>query len=236
MNELADKKWSRYVIELIVIFVGISASLLVDEWRENGEERSLERKYLESLENALQLDNTSLKYLLAENQEKQTHIRLMLSGILAGDAYNQQIFADGIMATATNVEFIPEDATFQDLKSTGNILVISDYNLRGAMFEYYHYCQVLGKNDNSIDESINCAITVPVLEAIPLLEVFPLVEGSGQGRIDQVALSKNTLFLNAVAARLLQMDGQEMRYEGAAELSKKLLAQLGQQRKKLAGK
>jgi len=224
------------MIELLVIFVGISASLLVDEWRDDRKERSLEKKYLQSLEKALQLDQTNIEFLLAENQAKQAQIRLLISEILAENDYNAKIFADGIMATATFEGFVPEDATFQDLKSTGNILVISNYALRSAIFEYYHYCQGLRENDNSIDESINCAISLPVLQSVPLLEVFPLVEGAGQGQIDQSALKKNMLFLNAVSARLLQMSGQQMRYKEAAELSKKLMVELGQQRKKLAGR
>ena len=225
-------KLARYSIELIVIFAGITTSLLVDEWRDHRKERELESKYLESLQNALVLDGQNLSNLIAKQQLKKQNIVNLLTFLRDGLPYREDVFRNGVMAVATFSEFIPQDATFQDLKSTGNILVISDYNLREALFAYYHFCYQLQENDQSIDESINCAISAPVLEALPLLNVFPLIPGAGNLPVDSEPLAANTGFMNAVAARIMQTNSQQGFYQKAAQLNKALLERLNAARKK----
>ena len=54
------KKYWKYILELIIIFLGITLSFWVENYREDLEEIKIERKYLEGLIIDLKRDKESL--------------------------------------------------------------------------------------------------------------------------------------------------------------------------------
>jgi len=60
-----DKTPKKYLIELVIIFTGISGSFLVDEYREDLEINRQIKKSLAALKSELLSDEQSLKNLIA---------------------------------------------------------------------------------------------------------------------------------------------------------------------------
>ena len=69
----------KYLIELLVIFVGISASFLVDEYREDIEIGRQVRKSLHSLKTELNSDVKDLKTLIANIDSTDEHFSYILN-------------------------------------------------------------------------------------------------------------------------------------------------------------
>ncbi len=47
-KSIKQKKWMHYLLELLVVFIGVTAGFLLNNWREDNAELNLEKKYLES--------------------------------------------------------------------------------------------------------------------------------------------------------------------------------------------
>src|SRR3954468_8021708 len=57
---LIKEMWPAYLIEIIVIILGISITLALEEWRDNSKENHLERIYLKNLQTDIGADLKSL--------------------------------------------------------------------------------------------------------------------------------------------------------------------------------
>lgn len=56
--------WWQYIVELIVVIIGISIAFSLENWREHQKEHQITKEYLESLKVDLMLDSLSFKQLI----------------------------------------------------------------------------------------------------------------------------------------------------------------------------
>src|SRR5450432_3997707 len=56
--------WAAYLIEIIVIILGISITLALEEWRDNSKENHLEQIYLKNLHTDIEVDTKTLEQAL----------------------------------------------------------------------------------------------------------------------------------------------------------------------------
>src|SRR5437763_8297118 len=57
---LLKEMWPAYLIEIIVIILGISITLILEEWRDSSRENNLEQIYLKNLQTDVATDLNSL--------------------------------------------------------------------------------------------------------------------------------------------------------------------------------
>ncbi len=65
---LIKEMWPAYLIEIIVIILGISITLALEEWRDNNKEKQLESIYLQNLLTDIEVDFESLKNVTVSTQ------------------------------------------------------------------------------------------------------------------------------------------------------------------------
>ncbi len=66
MKKLLDtlsEKWPEYLLEILVLIIGIFGAFELDSWNEARKERRLETKYLKSINADLQSDLSSFENL-----------------------------------------------------------------------------------------------------------------------------------------------------------------------------
>ena len=126
----------KYLIELLVIFVGISASFLVDEYREDLEIDKQVRKSLYSLQKELNSDIEHLKNLIKniENSDDQ------FSFILSLEA--SQSLTDSVLDKAWRTVTTPRGgklnlSVFNAMEASGIIYKIDNDSIRGQILELY---------------------------------------------------------------------------------------------------
>ena len=199
---LVKEMWPAYLIEIIVIILGISITLALEEWRDAGKENRLEQIYLKNLLTDVELDLQSLEQtsaatqkILARGNDLLTYIRKPAGN---GISFNQ-VEAD-VLSILGRPKFVSNDATFFDLKSSGNLHLIKDIRLKNLIFTYYNLAQNI-RNDQDAEQQ--ATIT---LSGSYFLKAFPMADpGNTTDRSESNALndlSKNIEFGNNVLLRV----------------------------------
>jgi len=128
--------WLRLSLELIVVFVGVTAGFLFDSFREDLSDLNLEKKYLVSLHQNLVSDSTELLASIKNNRNNveisEGVVSAMESGHLNSDSAMRVI---QVMATYYNLNL--NDATYQSIVNSGNLGLIRNFKLKEQIVSYY---------------------------------------------------------------------------------------------------
>jgi hypothetical protein len=137
ITHLIKEMWAAYLIEILVIILGISITLALEEWRDDGRERRLEKIYLSNLLTDIKTDRQSL-----DNTEARTRVLLQKADELLHPAPGLR-WREDVRTILGRPKFISQDATFSDLKSSGNLHLVNDISLKNLLFAYYDQTQVI---------------------------------------------------------------------------------------------
>lgn len=135
----APRRVARGVVELITIVVGVLLALAVDQAVENSNNRDLERGYLQRLSGSLARDietaETDLWRFGFEKTSAEAIYPLVLDPTLPlTDSLG--FVVESIIVGFQNWSPV-DDATFEELKSTGRLTLIRNEELRAAIGSYY---------------------------------------------------------------------------------------------------
>ncbi|MDJ0812732.1 MAG: hypothetical protein QNJ23_03330 [Woeseiaceae bacterium] len=133
--------WFTVFVEILVVIVGLMLAFQLDRWWEQRGDRAQEAQYVARLIVDVQADIESLEYAL----ELQS-LRLDLATLL------MDVVADPELAMRRPVEFLGAIVqssylytpvltahTFEDLRSTGNMRLLRDPDIKNLLYDYYGY-------------------------------------------------------------------------------------------------
>jgi hypothetical protein len=129
-------KYLRYAIgEIILVVIGILIALQINNWNENRKERLIEIKYLKNLKHDLQNDSTDiLKF-------KNTRIGISNAAHELLKYAKLQNFSDVYrldslyITVALWVQFIPNNNTFEELRSSGNLQLLKNDSIKNLLLD-----------------------------------------------------------------------------------------------------
>lgn len=130
--------WRLLLGEFVVIVVGVLVALWVDQLREARVNAGLEVEYLESLLTDLDADLAQFDSTEAWMRRSETAAATVLA-LYEGSPPTENV-ADLVAAVETaGWQFVPTITrnTIEDLRSTGNLRLIRDPDLRRAIASYY---------------------------------------------------------------------------------------------------
>jgi hypothetical protein len=199
---LIKDMWPAYLIEIIVIILGISITLALEEWRDSRKERGLEQSYLKNLLSDVETDIASLG-----DRSENTKMLLERGNELLGFVGNpkgrelssKQVYED-VRAILSRPNFISRDATFSDLKSSGNLHLIKDIRLKNLLFSYYNETQDIREIQNAEQQA-----TI-ILTGAYFIKRFPMYDqphDSVPAMSNEVSEIKSVEFGNNVLLRVL---------------------------------
>ena len=137
--KLIKDMWPAYLIEIFVIILGISITLALEAWREGIKEDHLEQVYLKNLLSDVDTDRNSLKFTI-QSTEKLLGSGNELLGLIRNPErkiLNDKQLKEDLRAILERPDFISRDASFSDLKSSGNLHLLKDIRLKNLLFAYY---------------------------------------------------------------------------------------------------
>jgi hypothetical protein len=130
--------WLRLSLELIAVFVGISAGFFVNSYQQKKSEQKLEVKYLESFQKNLVVDSIEIKTHIEEDQNNLDISRRAVFTMIEGKLHNDSALAlMSVIAAFNNLNM--QDATYESIVNSGNLGLIRDYELREELVNYYRY-------------------------------------------------------------------------------------------------
>ncbi len=196
---IRDNKVTRYLIyalgEIVLVVIGILIALQINNWNQGRLEAKKEKVYLENLERDLKNQIVSIDLQLEYEKKYAKCGTQILNNYFA----TQTLVFDSVMSNdlSTLTErktFVRIDPTFEDMVSTGNIVLLKNNNLRNALIEYYQELERVEKviqNNNTLHTD----------------------EGFGNKMSDIVFVGdKSTDRLNQISAALLQEPEREMKF------------------------
>lgn len=138
---IRELKWSNALLELAVVAIGILMAFQVDRWWEGRDDRTREQEYIGRLIVDLEKDIEYLTFAI-----DQAMLRHSFATLLMDVAEQPELAAltpvDFIIAVnQAAFTFTPSltSNTFEELRSTGNLRLLLDSDLRNLMFDYYRF-------------------------------------------------------------------------------------------------
>jgi len=133
--------WSAVIVEIIVVIVGLMLAFQLDRWGEERGERAQEAQYVARLIADVEADLEAVGFAVKMQTMRLDRVDLLMA-----------VVADPETATSRPVEFlgailnstflytpIPASHTFEDLRSTGNMRLIRNPEIKDLLHDYYGY-------------------------------------------------------------------------------------------------
>jgi len=135
--------WTNHFIELIVVFIGISLAFALDNWREDLNNRELEEQYIDSFYKDISDDATTLFGIIRISKAKVKRIERYINQ-LKNKTTSQDSALVIIQDIMTKTPFSPKLSTYESIKSSGNLNILTNYKLKQDIIGYYQ--SLLDKN------------------------------------------------------------------------------------------
>jgi hypothetical protein len=131
------KNWKQYFWEFLMLFLAVFCGFLAENFREHTVENKRELEFIKSYTKDLQKDIYQLDSLIKKRTERKMQIDSM-NFILRSpdpDVYGSQLYLYARYLPRPYL-YIPNDATIQQLKSSGNLRLIRKLKVRDTMLAY----------------------------------------------------------------------------------------------------
>ena len=132
-------KYFKYAIgEILLVVIGILIALQINNWNELRKEKKLEQDYYCKL-----LEDVQQDFVQVKNQINNTNKRLDASNTIIQMLQSENPRLDSLMdETINSLSLItytirPNNAAFEDLKSSGNLNILKDNNVKTKVIDYY---------------------------------------------------------------------------------------------------
>jgi len=131
--------------EIVLVVIGILIALQIDNWNEDRKERQLENSYYCKLLEDVRQDRLLLNGLSVENEERIAGNNEMISLLQKKSPSRKTVMTAARAAiTKTTFTFKPSMSAFEDLKSSGNLNILTDVELKDKLINYYSFLEGYG--------------------------------------------------------------------------------------------
>lgn len=153
------EEWYKYLLEILVITIGILGAFALNNWSEKRENKTKEAAYIISLKKDLeyQVEEIKLQYQISDLMAKK------LKNVILNFNKNKRFnLSKSIIGDLSNLTmrrtFAVKNPTYIELLSTGNLALIEGNPLREELTKYYQELERIGtviqKNNDIKDFSI----------------------------------------------------------------------------------
>jgi hypothetical protein len=131
------KNNTRLVGEFFLIVIGVLVALAVETALENRKDDQLRDEYLARIENDVSSDKEAIEKRVDFFTDVQGFSNDVLTWLQSNEPVTQELLLASFYA-AEVWPFVPNLSTYDDLRSTGNIRMLDDIDLRMGLSAYYN--------------------------------------------------------------------------------------------------
>ena len=137
------KKFTHYLWEFLMLFLAVFCGFLAENFREHQVEKNRAKEYAISMINDLGSDITDLKSYISYMSYASHNIDTLLELLSNNDPKNipsGKLYWFGLWGGAPRT-FVPNDATLQQLKSSGSLRYFSNKLINHEVAQYDQLCR-----------------------------------------------------------------------------------------------
>ncbi|NIT08276.1 MAG: hypothetical protein GTO01_07070 [Xanthomonadales bacterium] len=195
MVENQSSRFLPYAIgEMLLVIVGILIALQINNWNEFNKERDREQAYYCKLHEDVEQDLVKIGDQLEKSEERLAASNRMLA-LLQQDAFSpEQVMQEAMQAISLiTFTFRPSVAAFEDLKSSGNLSILLDNDLKTRILAYYSMIEgMLDVMDTNADGAVRKFYDKPDFAAMGWQHLDPVKDGLDPALVDLAAIGATT--------------------------------------------
>ena len=220
---LLRTQWPKYLVDVLVIILSITLSFTFDSFKEESDRKASEQAYLKALLADITSDINELKRVITLNENVIEKANWLLALSDNRKELKMEEFATAVKDVMERPNFISKDATFSDLTSSGNMLLLEDINLKGMLFDYHRLYETVRAVEIAERETVNSSIAPYIIKNFSIKGLKKGAKGSvvHQGvNIDE--LLRQDDFSNIFSLRLVNRSELLGDYRIELELATKI--------------
>jgi type II secretory pathway pseudopilin PulG len=226
---LRRKTILEFLAEILIIIIGITLSLAINNWQQNIAKNKKEQRYLQLLKNDLQTDLQDLEVNLSLRKEQLAFAQSFLNYANNTDqkpTYTLEGFTRGFYQLIINISFDANNANFEALKSTGQLDILSNETLIADLLHIYQWqYRAVQLNDSDLSAFRQNYLLPYAFKRFDFNAALNL----RQKGMDLEALQNDREFLNILVYFLQSGQSAVVDYEEAIQKVSTLIDQINQQ-------
>ncbi len=131
-----DFSLRNILLEILIVIIGISIAFWLNNWRESTKEGRVKRVYLESFKEELETDRDIYEFQVRSNKVNLQNIDALID-LVEGQQYDHDSidYFIGVFLKRNNWNL--KNNTFEILKGSGKLELISNFELRKSLSSFY---------------------------------------------------------------------------------------------------
>ena len=136
LMENNTSKYLKYAIgEIVLVVIGILIALQVNNWNIERIDRKSELKFLKNIQLDLEKDLSSLSFLINFRKERIKGDSKLIQQINGAPIEDITIVTKNVVNTIMEQRFSPNNNTYVELSSSGNLNLISNNSIKSLLLE-----------------------------------------------------------------------------------------------------
>jgi len=127
------RKWAEYLLEIIVITIGILGAYSLNNWNESKKERKMELKYLSSMKADLQKDLVRLEFMSAYRARTVSSTKELIRYHDERSVYEPSEYYSHMINVFYWNEYVPNRNTQDELVSSGHLSLIKNDSVKNQL-------------------------------------------------------------------------------------------------------
>ncbi len=214
-KQSVNYNWKKVFIELFVVFLGVTAGFLLNNWQNQRKDELLEKKYLNAFLRDAEKNIIELEKAIRNDSLWIEKMKPKLKSIKSG-----AITVDSAVAAVKEIISLSaitfQMGAYENITNSGNLNLIQDYELREKVVDYYVGIEDVKFVDDYYFKYVNSFIMPFVVSNFSLL----------RGNFSNPKVIKTVEFENAITGFFSLKRQQKSQYEKMLNKSRQLKSEL----------
>lgn len=181
-----------YLVELVVIFVGVALAFAVENLREDLNERAVGDRYLNDFRQDLQADAQMLQAQI-ETRRTQLKNALTVLEFYEGRAVEPQLFFEAFYPAMLSFSARPNRNTLTEVLNSGSLRLIRDDRIRTGLLDLYATYDDIAATEAHMARDFDVYLYDPTFSSIPLQLEGPWEDTPDNRRLVETVLDNLTI-------------------------------------------
>lgn len=129
-------RWKNLILELLVVVFGVTIAFSLNNWNDGRKARKVEQEYLASFRSDLEQDIQDLGEMIDTLKVQKQNCNQLIRCIYSNDLKNDSLLTYSLSLFFVTT-FVPREATYRSISSSGQLLAIHDFDLRKKIVDHY---------------------------------------------------------------------------------------------------